>query len=112
MRQPASLHSRPVQSDAPRVQCCFHAAVALGLLHVTQTLHRAAATEEIPRFRALEEAERLWAVLEAMWHRVHWTALGPSARGHADTQQAGRAWLGAELARRAKPLVFDRSLTS
>ena len=111
MREPASLHQRPVQSDAPRVQCCFATAEALGLLRVTRSLHRAEATREVRRFRAIGEHQQLWAALEAMWQRVRWVTLRPRAYGYADCQQAGRFWLGAALARRVAPLEFDGRLT-
>ena len=111
MGRPAPLHSRPVQSDAPRVQCCFAVSEALGMLRVGKALKRAEATPEVERFRSMESRERLWAVLEAMWQRVHWAALRPRAFGDADRQQAGRCWLGAELGRREKALKFDAWLT-
>jgi hypothetical protein len=111
MAQPASLHKRPVLSDAPRVMCCFAVAEALGLLNVTRTLHQAVATDRIARYRALNERARWWIVLEAMWQRVPWSFLRPRAYGYADRFQAGRAWLGAELARRTEPLEFDVRLT-
>jgi len=111
MRVPASLHQRPVQSDAPRVQCCFAAAEALGLLQVTRALHRAEATREVRRFRAMGEHQRLWAAFEAIWQRVRWVMLRPRAYGSTNWQQAGRFWLGAALARRVAPLEFDGRLT-
>ena len=111
IREPASLHQRPVQSDAPRVQCCFAMAEALGLLRVTRALHRAEATQEVRRFRATGEHQQLWAALEAMWQRVQWVMLRPRACGNSDQQQAGRFWLGAALARRVAPLEFDGRFT-
>ena len=111
MSQPAALHSWPVQSDAPRVQCCFAAAEALGLLRVSRALHRAEATAEITAFNRLEPARRWWSLIEAMWQRVRWATLRPSAFGDTDAHQTGRRWLGAELARRRRPLELDWRLT-
>lgn len=110
MEHPASLHKRPVQSDAPRVQCCFAVAEALGLLRVTRTLHRAESTG-LARYRAMEVRQQWWALLEAMWQRVRWSALRLRAYGDVEGLQAGRVWLGAELARRTEPLEFDLRLT-
>jgi hypothetical protein len=111
MGRPARLNKRPVQGDAPRVQCCFETARALGLLRVTRTMHRAEATEEIDRYRKMDETGRLWAVLEALWNRVSWALLRHGANGDAEWQQAGRYWLGAELARRTVPVEFGQPPT-
>lgn len=107
MAQPAALSERAVQADAPRVQCCFAAAEALGLLRVASALRRAEGTDAVAGFRSLPEPVRLWALLEAMWQRVRWANLRPRAFGDTDAYQGGRFWLGAELGRRTARLKLD-----
>ncbi|MBI5479080.1 MAG: hypothetical protein HY906_09500 [Deltaproteobacteria bacterium] len=111
MTCPHELTQRPVQDRAPRVQCCFTVAEALGLLAVDRAARRARLGEGVAAFRALAEVEQWWLLLEALWNRVSWFGLRGGAYGNMERQQAGRFWLGEELARRAVPLRFDWTLT-
>ncbi len=104
MRKPHELTQRPVQDRVPRVQVCFAVARALGLLDVDEPRHRATATGAMEEFQQLPDAERWWLALEALWQRVSWFSLRLDAHGSTERQQAGRFWLGEELARR-KELV-------
>jgi hypothetical protein len=107
MRVPQKLHSRIVQHQVPRIQCCFAVAEGLGLLEVRRPLRQARGTSACEAFLKRPAQEQWWMILEALWHRVSWEALRPTAFGHADIQQAGRRWLGEELARHSRPLCLD-----
>jgi len=111
LQQPHELTQRPVQDHVPRVQVCFAVMQALGMLAVDQRRHRAAPTGAVEEFQRLPGSERWWLVLEALWQRVSWFGLRLDAHGCTERQQAGRVWLGEELARRTKPLGFDSYLT-
>ena len=111
MREPHGLSQRPVQDRAPRVEVCFAVTRALEMLEVEQSRHRAVANRAIDDFQRLPSTERWWLALEALWQRVSWFGLRVDAHGSTERQQAGRFWLGEELARRKKPLTFDRYLT-